>query len=76
MGAADSKDRGGTGFHAPPSLGLAGEGQCRSNYLSGSGKQMQDKRISDEQIDAAIETVRARRRQGKVDEAVVTIPPP
>ncbi len=39
-------------------------------------KEMQDKRISDAQIDAAIEAVRARRRQGKVDEAVVTIPPP
>jgi hypothetical protein len=39
-------------------------------------KEMQDKRISEDQIDAAIDTVRARRRQGKADEAIVTIPPP
>lgn len=39
-------------------------------------REMQDKRISDDQIDAAINTVRARRRQGKDDEAIVTIPPP
>jgi hypothetical protein len=39
-------------------------------------KEMRAKRISDEQIDAAIEGVRSRRRQAKADEAVVTVPAP
>ncbi len=38
-------------------------------------KQMHENRISDEQIDAAIEAARVNRRT-KVDEAVVTVPPP
>ncbi len=38
-------------------------------------KEMYENRISDEQIDAAIEAARANRRM-KVDEAVVTVPPP
>lgn len=39
-------------------------------------KEMQEKHISEEQIDAALEAVRARRRQRKVGESVVTVPPP
>jgi hypothetical protein len=39
-------------------------------------KEMQEKHISEEQIDAALEAVRARRRQKKVGESVVTVPPP
>jgi len=44
--------------------------------MTNLSKEMQDKRISDEQIDAAIETVRARRRHGKADGAIVTVSPP
>jgi hypothetical protein len=58
-------------------------GRPRSNWrlmfrkaMTNLSKEMQDKRISDEQIDAAIETVRARRRHGKADEAIVTVSPP
>jgi len=47
-----------------------------SKAMNALSKEMQAKRISDEQIDAAIERVRARRRQAKADEAVVTIPAP
>lgn len=39
-------------------------------------REMRKKRISDEHLDAAIETVRARRRSEKADEAGVTVRPP
>jgi len=47
-----------------------------SKAIDALSKEMQAKRISDEQIDAAIESVRARRRQARIHEAVVTIPAP
>jgi DNA-binding transcriptional MerR regulator len=39
-------------------------------------REMQEKRISDKHLDAAIEAVRTRRRSEQTDEAVVTVPPP